>query len=156
MTEVLEWRVRISSACVKILYYLPAAFLVTFPFSNRHRVTRTYFTTRLVVESNKCLPTFLEKKKNTHISCIQRFLNTRLNEEKKRKEDTLLIVPRIKLISIIYLSYTQRDIYISFLELNALEKSFFTNFASVDSGLEIQFTELCSAIHARPPLSKDS
>lgn len=69
MTEVLEWRVRISSACVKIFYYLPAAFLVTFLFSNQHRVTRDISP---LVSSWKAINVFQhfskKKKKKIHIS----------------------------------------------------------------------------------------
>lgn len=72
---------------------------------------------------------------------------------KKRKEDRRVVDHSLdKLISIISVIHAERyHIYI----LSRTKRSskiffFFLRILSVDSGLEIQFTELCSAIHARP------
>lgn len=151
MTEVLEWRVRISSACVKIFYYLPAAFLVTFLFSNQHRVTRDISP---LVSSWKAINVFQhfckkKKKKNMHVSYpvfhstlfkhVKTGLKGTRGEEKKGRWSKIA-----------------RDIiYISFFELSTLEKSFFANsFRRFRSRNTIHRTLFR---HSRsPPLSKDS
>lgn len=71
---------------------------------------------------------------------------------KKRKEDRGVVDHSLdKLISIISVIYAERyHIYILSRTKRSSKIFFFLRILSVDSGLEIQFTELCSAIHARP------
>lgn len=71
---------------------------------------------------------------------------------KKRKEDRGVVDHSLdKLISIISVIHAERyHIYILSRTKRSSKIFFFLRILSIDSGLEIQFTELCSAIHARP------